>query len=184
MWYIPAKEKLVSLVLYHGKEILASPRMQKERHFMQHGTTNCYEHSICVAYIALRIAQKFHIRVDVRSLVRGCLLHDYFLYDWHKKEDACPHHTFCHPKVSLKNALEEFELNAIERDIIIKHMFPLCNKLPKYRESFIITFADKCCAASEIWHLYSLEKIIAAIDGRREPGLQDTAGTLAESASY
>ncbi|MDE7120932.1 MAG: hypothetical protein K2O42_02090, partial [Oscillospiraceae bacterium] len=54
----------------------------------------------------------------------------------------------------------------IERDIIRKHMFPLCFPFPKYRESFIITIADKCCAASEIWHLYSLEKIIDLLDGK------------------
>jgi hypothetical protein len=43
-------------------------------------------------------------------------------------------------------------------------MFPLSLKPPKYRESFLITLADKCCAASEIWHFYSLRKIIHAID--------------------
>lgn len=73
-------------------------------------------------------------------------------------------HTFRHPKLSLKNAEKEFTLNKIERDIILKHMFPLCAKLPKYRESFIITLADKCCAASEIWHLYSLKRIICALE--------------------
>ncbi len=164
MWYIKARKPLIEQVLHYGHEILHSPQMQLEREFMQHGTTNCYEHSICVAYMALRIAQKLHVRVDVCSLVRGCLLHDYFLYDWHDKDAAMKFHTFRHPKLSLKNAEKEFTLNKIERDIILKHMFPLCAKLPKYRESFIITLADKCCAASEIWHLYSLKRIICALE--------------------
>jgi uncharacterized protein len=158
------RKPLIEHVLYYGHESLHCPHMQMDREFMQHGTTNCYEQSICVAYMALRIAQKLRVRVDVRSLVRGCLLHDYFLYDWHDKDAAIRFHTFRHPKLSLKNAEKEFSLNKIEKDIILEHMFPLCAKLPKYRESFIITLADKCCAASEIWHLYSLKKIIRAME--------------------
>ena len=37
---------------------------------------------------------------------------------------------------------------------------------PKYKESWLITIADKTCAASEIWHLWSLENVIAALDSR------------------
>lgn len=167
MWYIKSDQKLADQVLTYGADILKSPHMQSEKNFMQHGTTNCYTHSICVAYMALRIAEILHIKkIDKKSLVRGCLLHDFFLYDWHDKESACQFHTLMHPIVALQNAEKEFELNSVERDIIRKHMFPLCFPFPKYRESFIITIADKCCAASEIWHLYSLEKIIDLLDGK------------------
>lgn len=167
MWYLKADKQLAEQVLSYGQDVLRSPNMQAERNFMQHGATDCFTHSICVAYMALRIAQVFHIRnIDKKSLVRGCLLHDFFLYDWHDKASACKFHTFMHPLVSLRNAEQEFALNKIERDIIRKHMFPLCFPFPKYKESFIITIADKCCAASEIWHIYSLEKIIHLLEGR------------------
>lgn len=167
MWYIKADQQLTEQVLQYGADILRSPKMQSERKFMQHGTTDCFTHSVCVAYMALRVAQVLHIRnIDRKSLVRGCLLHDFFLYDWHDKKKACKFHTFMHPIVSLRNAEQEFDLNQIERDIIRKHMFPLCFPLPKYKESYIITIADKCCAASEIWHLYSLDKVIHLLEGR------------------
>ncbi len=167
MWYIKADKQLTEQVLHYGEDILCSSKMQSERNFMQHGTTNCYIHSICVAYMALRVAQVLHIeQIDKKSLVRGCLLHDFFLYDWHDKASACKFHTLMHPIVALHNAEKEFVLNKIERDIIRKHMFPLCFPLPKYKESYIITIADKCCAASEIWHLYSLEKVINMLEGR------------------
>lgn len=165
-YYIKARESLMEQVLRHGADILCSPGFQSEQHFMQHGITSCYTHSICVAYVALRWAQLLHLSIDVRSTVRGCLLHDYFLYDWHDKEAAVPHHTWNHPKVSLANAERDFELNDRERDIIAKHMFPLCFPFPKYKESWLITIADKTCAASEIWHLWSLEKVIAALDSK------------------
>ncbi len=167
MWYIKADKTLAEQVLKYGADILRSSNMQAERNFMQHGTTDCFTHSICVAYMALKVAEVLHIKkIDKKSLVRGCLLHDFFLYDWHDKETACKFHTLMHPIVALKNAEQEFELNQIERDIIRKHMFPLCFPLPKYRESYIITIADKCCAASEIWHFYSLEKVIHMLEGR------------------
>lgn len=175
MWYIKADKKLAEQVLNFGRDILCSEHMQSERNFMQHGTTDCFTHSICVAYMALRVAEVLHIKnFDRKSLVRGCLLHDFFLYDWHIKENACKFHTFMHPIVALKNAEKEFELNEIERDIIRKHMFPLCFPFPKYRESYIITIADKCCAASEIWHLYSLEKIIHMLEGRIHTEIPET----------
>lgn len=167
MWYIKAEKSLAEQVLQYGEDILRSPNMQSERNFMQHGNTDCFTHSICVAYMALRVAEVLHIKkIDKKSLVRGCLLHDFFLYDWHDKETACKFHTFRHPIIALKNAEKEFPLNKIERDIIRKHMFPLSFPFPKYKESYIITIADKCCAASEIWHLYSLEQVIHMLEGR------------------
>lgn len=165
-YYIKARESLMERVLTCGADILASPGFQSERGFMQHGMTTCYTHSICVAYVALRWAQLLHLDIDVRSTVRGCLLHDYFLYDWHDKSAAPNHHTFTHPKIALANAERDFALNDKERDIIRKHMFPLCFPFPKYKESWLITLADKTCAASEIWHLWSLENVIAALDSR------------------
>ena len=163
---IKARESLMERVLTCGADILRSAGFQSEREFMQHGMTTCYTHSICVAYIALRWAQLLHLEIDVRSTVRGCLLHDYFLYDWHDKTAAVDHHTINHPKIALANAERDFELNDIERDIIRKHMFPLCFPFPKYHESWLITLADKTCAASEIWHLWSLENVIAALDSK------------------
>ena len=38
----------------------------------------------------------------------------------------------------------------IEKDIIVKHMFPLNIKLPRYRESYIVTIADKICSSYEV----------------------------------
>ncbi len=174
LWHVKAESALTDQVLEYGEEILRSGSMQSERNYTQHGRTDCFTHSICVAYMALRVARFLHFSVDTRSLVRGCLLHDYFLYDWHDKEKSCHFHTFRHPIVSLHNAMHDFELNPIEQDIIRKHMFPLCFPPPRYKESFIITIADKCCAASEIWHLYSLRNIIQSLeDGMNSKGFFD-----------
>ena len=56
---------------------------------------------------------------------------------------------FFHAERALHNARRDFNLNFIERDIIRKHMFPLNITPPKFRESWIVTWADKLCAAEE-----------------------------------
>ena len=44
------------------------------------------------------------------------------------------------------------ELNKLQTDMILKHMWPLTLKLPRYRESYILTLVDKYCALSESFH--------------------------------
>lgn len=68
-----------------GHTITSSKHMNKERHFTQHRGTSVYEHSIGVAYTSYFIASHLPFRFDEQALIRGALLHDYFLYDWHEK---------------------------------------------------------------------------------------------------
>ena len=39
--------------------------------------------------------------------------------------------------------MDDSDLNKIEQDAILKHMWPLTVFLPKYKVSYIITLADK-----------------------------------------
>ena len=48
--------------------------------FVQHGKTSCLEHSIAVAYNSFLMAEAMGTEYDRESLIRGGLLHDYFLY--------------------------------------------------------------------------------------------------------
>ena len=138
-----------------GADVLASPRMQALRGFIQHGRVTRYEHCLSVCYIALRLAQRMNIRVDERSMVRGALLHDYFLYDWHDPENLRLLHGFTHPGEALRSALEEFELNAIERDVIHRLMFPLTPVPPHCREALLVSIADKVSAVLETFGVRS-----------------------------
>lgn len=78
----------------YGVDILASEGMQKEKTFVQHGSITCYDHSLRVAEKSLELAEKCSAYIDERSLVRGALLHDYFLYDWHEKDGGHRLHGF------------------------------------------------------------------------------------------
>lgn len=136
-------------VFYYGADILSSEGMQSSRNFYQHGSISVYEHSVSVACVSLALSRALLIDSNERSLVRGALLHDYFLYDWHVPDKSHKFHGLTHARTALRNAQRDFNLNKIEKDMIIRHMFPLNITPPKYRESVILCIADKICAAFE-----------------------------------
>lgn len=172
--------KLAKEILTRGHDILLDPRAQVMKTFTQHGTTTVFEHCVSVAKFSLLMAYYLErilkIKVDRDSLVRAALLHDYFLYDWHDK--TIPGHNihgFTHPRTAMLNADRDFGLNAIEKDIISKHMFPLTFMPPRYRESVLVTLADKWCALCETFKvdvssyiIYRVNARIAAANGELE----------------
>ncbi len=95
--------------------------------------TSVYRHSLAVAYFSCYLAEKMHLKVRTRETIRGALLHDYFLYDWHEKSKDHRLHGFTHPAKALKNAEDSFNLTPVEKDIIKRHMFPLTPVPPAYR---------------------------------------------------
>ena len=145
--------RILYTIYKYGKEILHSESFHSEKKYMQHGSISCYMHSMAVTYISVRIAQRFNMNVDMASLVRGALLHDYFLYDWHVKSPNRPLHGYFHAKRALKNAIRDFHINSTEQKIIYSHMFPLnISRIPQCREAAIVCLADKICATLETVH--------------------------------
>ena len=134
-------------------ETMNGSRLAVEEEFIQHGNTSCLLHSIAVAYFCYMIAKKLHfIGFRIYELVRGALLHDYFLYDWHiepKRKNGM--HGFSHPFTAFYNALFDFDLSDVERDIITRHMFPLVPLIPRYKESHLVSFVDKICSLYEVF---------------------------------
>lgn len=149
--------KIAKRIFTYGKDIILTDEAQMMKNFIQHGKTSVFEHAISVAkysvITALWLESRFGVEVDYKSLIRGALLHDYFLYDWHDKHVFHNLHGFTHPITALNNAVRDFNLNSIERDIIRKHMFPLTLIPPKTLESLIVCFADKRCALCETFKI-------------------------------
>lgn len=131
------------------RQLSTSNRWKIEIECIQHGNVTVFEHSVNVAEISIAFAEKLSITVNEESLIKGALLHDYFLYDWHNKEQSPGLHGFKHPYIALKNAEEDYDLNDIEKNIILRHMFPLVPIPPRYKEAWIVCFADKYCAFGE-----------------------------------
>lgn len=136
------------------EEMLQKKKFLKMNRYVQHGNTSCLLHSIAVSYYSYRICKRLRLKVRERELIRGGLLHDYFLYDWHAKYKPTKNvglHGRIHPKIALFNARKDFDINRIEADIIERHMFPLTFNPPKYKESVIICLVDKACSVYEIF---------------------------------
>lgn len=123
----------------------------KMEDFTQHGNTSTLLHCIAVSYFSCILAEKLHITYHRRELLRGALLHDYFLYDWHEKNKYHRWHGFTHAGRALRNARKDFRLSEREQDIIAKHMFPLNLALPRYRESVLVCLVDKWCSTYEVF---------------------------------
>ena len=136
-------------IRYYGKDILDSKSIQIQKQCLQHGKRTVFEHSLAVALMCLTINEFLHLKLNERRLIRGALLHDYFLYDWHVKDKSHRLHGFRHPYFALENARKEYKLDPVLEDMIVKHMFPLIPIPPKYKESWVLCIADKICASKE-----------------------------------
>ncbi len=128
-----------------GHDILSHPIYQRQKQFIQHGNITLFEHSVSVAFLAFKLSES--LSLNTKNVVRGALLHDFFLYDWHEegkrmKKTLFKKHGFKHASYALENASFYFPLNAMEKDIISKHMFPLNVKPPIYIESWIVNISD------------------------------------------
>lgn len=132
------------------QDILANDEFLKLKNFYHHNSS-IYDHSLKVSYLSYLISKK--LKFDYVSAARGGLLHDFFLYDWRNHDlpelAKNKYHGLEHPKIALKNSMDQFELSKIEKDIIIKHMWPLTILPPRYKESFVVTFVDKYIASKE-----------------------------------
>ncbi len=124
--------------------------------YIQHGNTSTLEHSINVSYLSYKLAKK--LNYDFISVARGALLHDFYLYDWHTNKSVqgiFKQHGFVHSKKALTNAQNYFKLNKLEKDIILKHMWPLTITLiPKYKESILVSIVDKGVSSKEFVSYY------------------------------
>ncbi|MRR15417.1 MAG: hypothetical protein EG826_03050 [Deltaproteobacteria bacterium] len=137
------------------QDILQHEEFLKLKDFFHHNSS-IYAHVNDVAYFSYRISKYF--KLDYRSTARGALLHDFFLYDWrnHDVPDLPREkfHGLAHPAIAVANAKKYFSVNEIEEDIIKRHMWPLTLVPPKYKESYIVSFADKYLSSREFINEY------------------------------
>lgn len=143
-------------------DILAHPVFQSMDQYFQHGNTTCKTHCIQVSYLSFKICRSRGW--DYRSAARAGLLHDLFLYDWHThaRETGEHFHGFTHPKKAMNNAVHYFGISEMEKNLILRHMWPLTPIPPRYIEGYVVLCADKFCGLAEVggrmkhWLFYTL----------------------------
>ena len=132
------------------RPIVKHSNYKKMKSIIHHKKTSAYKHSIKVAYLSYNFYKKHEPNIDLSCLIKGALLHDYYLYDWHIKEKFHKFHGYKHPKIAYNNAIKDFkDLSNLEKDIITHHMFPLTIMPPKSKEAWIVCWCDKLAAISD-----------------------------------
>jgi len=143
--------------------LLNTPQVQSMRCLPHHPGVNCYEHSVFVAYVAFRLGRRWGL--DYRACARGGLLHDLYLYDCRDASAHPGNQCLDHPEFALRNASALTHLSEVERNIIQAHMWPLAVHLPRSREAWAVSLADKICATLEVsgvWKRLKMRAVLVA----------------------
>lgn len=130
------------------KDVIDHDMVLKLDQYVQHCNTTRLQHSINVSYYSFLVCYK--MGWDYRSAARAGLLHDLFFYDWRTKTGLRSNHASWHPRVAVDNAEKITTLNKVEKDAILRHMWPCTLLPPRYIESYVVTCVDKVSALCEV----------------------------------
>lgn len=140
-------------ILHVIEPYLLHEKVQEMKNFIQHGQVTTYRHVIGVVKMCYLLNKKFNLNADLRVLLTGALLHDFYLYDWHESGGNHNLHGFTHPGSACKKAVEYFDVDEDVRHLIRTHMWPLVPvPVPRTREAWILCAADKLSSLAEtLW---------------------------------
>lgn len=127
--------------------ILINEEFNKIKTIEHHGVTR-FDHSLKVSYYSYKIAKFLHL--DYKEVARGGLLHDFFFSNEERTQKDRLISFFVHPKKAVVKSIENFQLSEKEIDMVRSHMFPVAIAVPKYAESWIVSFVDKAVALMEL----------------------------------
>ena len=89
-----------------------------------HHGNNRLDHINRVAKLSFFVSKR--LGLDYISCTRGAMMHDFFtLDDLSKKNKKYNDFLKEHPKIALDNSEEYFDVNEVEKDIILSHMYPI-----------------------------------------------------------
>lgn len=133
----------------YGKQILNNEKYIITMSKPHHGEITVLDHSLHVAFTALELSEKCY-NIDEESLVKICLLHDYFEHNENISKTERIKKGLFHPFESSQKSMDDFNVNEKERNAIIAHMFPITVEIPNSKEAWILTLADKIVAYEEL----------------------------------
>lgn len=131
--------------------LLNNPEIRRMAGYEQHKGNTTLQHALNVAVISFKIASRLGWDIDEKTLARGSILHDFYLYNIRETGMSDYRHGVSHPEKALENARELLPLSFKEENIIRSHMWPLTLfHPPRSREAVAVMLADKYCAVREM----------------------------------
>jgi uncharacterized protein len=141
--YIVERSPQVSEYLNAIEDVITSEEVQALKAFEHHHSMTRFQHCLNVSYYSFLTCRK--LGFNARQAARAGLLHD--LYESSPK--CTREHLKNHPQTALENAEKSFRLTKVEKDVILKHMWPIRKGRPSYPESYVVMLTDKYIALAE-----------------------------------
>ncbi len=150
------------------KDIAENDNFSGLKDHEQHHHSTRFAHCEAVAFYTYLLCKRY--KLDYISAARGAMLHDFYFYNWRNKhvDGQKKFHLFRHPKIALQNAEDIFELNDMEKDIIVKHMWPITIIPPKFKEGYIVTLVDKYCATRDFFKTLKVQRKLKLLAEKNE----------------
>ena len=123
-------------------DILKNKEFIKLKDEVHHGM-NRLDHSLNVARTTFLWAKKLGWK-NYAEVTRAALLHDFFTI-----EELHGQLQIVHPMIASEKARKYFHITRRQQNVIESHMFPISPRLPRYKESWLVSVVDKYCAAYE-----------------------------------
>ncbi|MCR5747777.1 MAG: HD domain-containing protein [Lachnospiraceae bacterium] len=146
------RKDIRDIIIKYGNDVLISKEFKNAFEQTHHLNTTVGDHTLGVTAEAIKFCLKHHLTDDItlHNVVTSCLCHDLGIlgrYDKFKNAYQC---LKGHPKQSAEEYVRlTGEANDRVLDSIRCHMFPLKLCVPRYKESWILTLADKVAASKE-----------------------------------
>lgn len=138
----------VAAITASTSAILESPRFRAALNQTQHRHTTTANHMIDVAIICNDLCNCF-LGLDRQVLLQAALLHDIAIPERDERYGSGFQEIIEHSDDSVRIAEQEYSVSERAVSAIRTHMFPLVPRLPRTKEGWALTLADKIASVSE-----------------------------------
>lgn len=145
-------EHIKEIIVKYGRDIICSDAFQKTFEQVHHKCMTVGDHMLSVTAEAVRLCLPPRQADDktLKGIVTASLCHDLGIMGRAEKYNNNAQCFVRHPTDSIlayKALTGEDDIRII--DAINCHMFPLKPRMPRYREGWVLTWADKVSAVKE-----------------------------------